>query len=79
MSKKHFIKLADMIRDIQARHIAAHPTALIRSSGGCMLATVREELARVLAEDNPRFNKQRWLAYIAGDCGPNGGKVKVAR
>lgn len=25
---------------------------------------------------DPRFNRERWLAYIAGTCGPNGGAVK---
>jgi len=25
---------------------------------------------------NPRFNQQRWLDYLKGECGPNGGKIK---
>jgi hypothetical protein len=25
---------------------------------------------------NPRFNRERWLAYIAGECGPNDGTVR---
>ncbi len=25
---------------------------------------------------NGQFKRERWLAYINGDCGPNGGKIK---
>jgi len=25
---------------------------------------------------NYAFKEGRWLAYLAGECGPNGGKVK---
>ena len=28
------------------------------------------------AAQNLAFNRERWLAYTAGDCGPNGGKRK---
>ena len=31
-------------------------------------------IADVCAADNPRFNRQRWLDYINGECGPNGGR-----
>jgi hypothetical protein len=24
-------------------------------------------------EQNPRFNRERWIDYIKGLCGPNGG------
>ena len=30
-------------------------------------------LANFCAAQNPNFNRQRWLDYIAGHCGPNGG------
>ena len=33
-------------------------------------------LADFCASQNPAFNRARWLAYIAGECGPGGGKVK---
>ena len=35
-----------------------------------------ETLADFCAAQNPAFNRARWLAYVAGDCGPNGGKRK---
>ena len=33
-------------------------------------------LATFCASQNPRFNRERWLDYIAGKCGPSGGAVK---
>lgn len=35
-----------------------------------------EVLARFCKRQNSAFNKQRWLDYIDGKCGPNGGKKK---
>jgi len=60
MSKKHFIALADAIR------LAAVP----------FLDAQIEELADFCQSQNNQFNRERWLDYIAGKCGPNGGKVK---
>jgi hypothetical protein len=31
-------------------------------------------LAEFCRDQNPRFDRERWLDYIAGKCGPNGGK-----
>ena len=31
-------------------------------------------LADLLAQQNPQFNRERWLGYIAGTNGKNGGK-----
>ena len=33
-----------------------------------------QALAGFCASQNPAFKRKRWLAYIAGECGPNGGK-----
>ena len=33
-------------------------------------------LARFCASENPRFKCERWLDYIAGRYGPNGGSVQ---
>jgi hypothetical protein len=35
-------------------------------------------LADFCQEQNPNFNRKRWLSYIAGECGPSGGKVNRA-
>ena len=62
MSKKHFIALADAIRTHNDR-------------AGLMQLLPRqiEMLANFCASTNPRFNRERWINYIAGKCGPNGG------
>jgi hypothetical protein len=57
MSKKHFIALADMIR--------LNPDA--------WQDWQKDILASFCASQNPKFNRERWLDYVAGKCGPNGG------
>jgi len=68
MSKKHLIKLADAVRNM-----GTHDDG----------ETVnKSEVIRALADfcqaENPRFMRGRWLSYIAGECGPCGGRVKRA-
>ena len=60
MTKKHFIALADVIKDAPS----------------LFNDTARFALARFCGRQNPQFNEKRWLAYIAGECGPSGGRVK---
>lgn len=65
MSKKHFIELANMIRwhNRQKDLPQFSPDHLATLQAFCH-------------EQNPRFNTARWRAYIAGECGPNGGAIK---
>jgi hypothetical protein len=73
MSKKHFIALADVLRE--HNRIA---TMYLDSSGvpGVPLFSPSQihALADFCQAQNRQFNRERWLAYIAGECGPNGGK-----
>lgn len=64
MSKKHFIALADAIREHTKRGLPP------------FCANQLNTLARFMAGQNPDFNRERWLDYIAGACGPSGGKAK---
>ena len=76
MSKKHFIALADAMRTVEARIAEAEPTSVIRNDPWAIMQLIRHVIANVCAAENSRFNRQRWMEYIAGECGPNGGKVK---
>ena len=68
MTKKHFIALADMIRDFNAD---------AESIGQRKFdANQIELMAAFCKQQNYQFNESRWLSYIAGECGPNGGAVK---
>jgi hypothetical protein len=42
-------------------------------SNGSFTQTQIECLADFCQSQNPRFMRGRWLAFIAGECGPNGG------
>lgn len=44
-----------------------------------LLQAVANELADFCKSQNGRFDRERWLGYIAGENGPNGGAVKVIR
>lgn len=65
MSKKDFIALADDIKRSNKYGVNFTP-----------------EHVAVLADfckgQNGNFNRERWLDYIAGKCGPSGGAVKAA-
>ena len=60
MTKKLLIKLADYLRD---------------TDGYCEPFTDQqiEHLANFCSASNPNFKRERWLGYIGGHCGPNGG------
>jgi hypothetical protein len=64
MTKKDFIALAD-----QCRHLLA-------DDGLVSAEAVRQVLIHFCYSQNPHFNELRWRKYLAGECGPNGGKVK---
>ena len=68
MSKKHFIKLADTLASI-TRHDDGQTVEF---------AAVINALADFCEGQNPHSMRGRWLQYIAGECGPNGGKVRRA-
>jgi hypothetical protein len=62
MTKKHFIRLAEYIRDSKQYAGVAFTDAQIA------------HLADFCHEANPRFNRERWIGYIKGENGKNGGK-----
>lgn len=60
MSKKDFIELADLIK--------ARPH--------CFSGLAIESLADFCQDQNPNFMRNRWMDYLHGKCGKNGGKIK---
>lgn len=79
MSKKDFIALADMMKQTRPMvpFYLGGLEARVRYGGALhQWGDMRAALADFCAAQNPRFNRERWLAYIAGQVGPNGGKVK---
>ena len=72
MTKKHFIELADHIRSaIDYRARAGLPPKFDSAA--------IESLADYCYHQNRRFNRSRWIGYIEGANGPNGGSVKPAK
>lgn len=67
MTKKHFIALADTIREHNRIEGGMYEP---KAFEGGHLST----LADFCQSQNPNFNRELWLDYIAGKCGPNGGK-----
>ena len=71
MSKKHFIALADMIRE----HNRRTELCTTETFGPSQI----EALAEFCRRENSQFNRSRWIAYIAGECGPNGGTIRASK
>lgn len=73
MSKKDFIALADAIRNHNA-HVATcnHGTCFCSKFDLSHLDILRA----FCQSQNPNFKADRWMDYIAGECGPNGWSSK---
>jgi hypothetical protein len=69
MTKRDFIALADALREQKP---AEHwdPNKLVQWELDI------KAVADVLARSNPRFLRERWMDYVNGLCGPNGGKLR---
>lgn len=76
MSKKDFIALADAIKDFNRTAFWGTDKNGIH---GTMNIAVQGDTLKMLADfcqsQNPNFKRDRWLDYIAGKCGQNGGKT----
>jgi hypothetical protein len=72
MTKKHFIALADAMRRAEPQLTDTE----FRSGEHKQWERDIIEIAGACHESNPAFNTERWIDYIKGKCGVNGGKVK---
>jgi hypothetical protein len=81
MTKKQFIALADVVRSAKPRTPNPKRADLSERWKGFdegmhdEWEMMRDRLADFCASQNGKFDRARWLGYIAGDNGPNGGKV----
>lgn len=77
MSKQDFVALADTIREYNRTAFWGTDKNGVQ---GKQNIPVQGDLLKVLADfcqsQNPRFMRERWLSYIAGECGKNGGAVR---
>jgi len=65
MTSKSMIRLADAIK----AHNKLGPAETFRS-------THLYALCNWMTKENPKFNVDRWIGYLRGKCGPQGGKRK---
>jgi hypothetical protein len=65
MNKKMLIALADAIREAN------------RYTNSKFNSQQIDTLADFCKAQNPAFKRDRWLSYIAGECGSNGGAIKA--
>lgn len=82
MSKKDFIALADVFIKTDPKRLPEslrELSPLVSQGFEGQWETDRDACADFCASQNPRFNRSRWLAYIAGECGPNGGAITRER
>jgi hypothetical protein len=70
MTKKNFIALANCIISANSR-CSVYVQDHLRFSDNQI-----SKLADFCQSQNPNFNRERWLSYIAGECGSNGGTIK---
>ena len=69
MSRKDFIVIADEIKEYARLSGTNEPFT------GTQLAT----LAQAFQRCNPNFDAVRWLDYVEGGRGPNGGEIKTKK
>lgn len=77
MSKKHFIALAQKLRSLRPEVTAktGGPNDLYLDGRLAQWEIMRDGLANFCQAQNPNFNRERWMGYIAGENGPSGGKL----
>ena len=72
MSKQDFVALADAIR----LELCGFRMVYDESTPDIPVSKVIDTLANFCARQNPNFMRERWIDYIAGKCGKNGGAIK---
>lgn len=82
MTKMHFIALADTLKALKPvgpkPQDPRNPTTSESWETGRYVQwySTLEALADFCKEQNPRFDRSRWVGYIQGENGLNGGSIK---
>jgi hypothetical protein len=78
MSKQDFVALADTIRDTKPEPYTGNDLYAAGWEAGKLQQweKTRDALAVFCKGQNYDFKRDRWLSYIAGECGPGGGTIK---
>jgi len=67
MTKKDFIAIGDIFK---AEFGRLHP---LEDGTREVLKSLLGDFVELFQADNPHFKADRFRAYVAGECGPNGG------
>lgn len=73
MSKQDFVALADAIR----LELCGFRMVYDENTPDVPVSKVIETLASFCERQNSNFMRERWIDYIAGKCGKNGGAIKA--
>lgn len=83
MTKKHFIELAEWLRKPgmipgSVRHaVGKHVNETLQDAITAeVMDAIISDLASFCHDQNIRFNRERFIGYVKGKCGPNGERVK---
>jgi len=66
MTRKDYSLIAEALRNSLLDYESAQPTSLMRNSVKTNLNNVFDNVASVLAADNPHFNRDHFLAVVRG-------------
>lgn len=74
MSKKHFIAIGECLRMHRLQLERTMPDTAERDR---VFDALLADVIGTLKRTNPNFMSERFRNFVAGQCGPNGGKVKA--
>jgi hypothetical protein len=74
MTKKHFIALGDATKTLINSTLKDNDgNEVARCFNEWQQKMIVDTFARALSGQNITFNKARWIGYVKGENGPNGG------
>ena len=65
MTRKDYIRIAEALRHARGHAKASLPDQIATTLTGVVVAT--EYIANAMQDDNPRFNRQHFIAVVRGE------------